>query len=111
MSKQRQERTRWPRIELPPERWRDFGRRTVVETSLALLSHVALVDGDGRSVGLPYTHICEVVRALHPGARTTVPCLRWYVGHVMEGEFEATLPQAQSRSPANHPLNGRAKPA
>ncbi len=110
MSNQKPEQTRWPRVELPRSRWREFKRDTVRDTGFALLSHVALTDEDGRTVGLHYAHVCEVVRTLHPDARTTVPCLRWYVGHALDGDFEAELPQARPRSPANHPLNGIRRP-
>jgi hypothetical protein len=101
----REPKTRWPRAELPRSRWQEFRRSTVRDTALALLSYVALVDGDGRTVGLPYTHVCEVVRALRPGARTTVRQLRWYVGRCLDGQFEADLPRARPRSPMHHPLS------
>lgn len=95
----------WPLIELPRQRWHEFRRGTVRDTSLALLSHVTSVDADGRTVGLYYAHVCEVVRALHPGAKTSVASLRWYVGHCRDGELEADLPRARPRSPALHPLS------
>ena len=90
----------FPWVELPRSRWHEFRRRTVRETSLALLSHVAGVADCGRTFGLGYSHACEVVRTLHPRAETTPACLRWYVSRVREGDpgFVARLPQARPRS-------------
>lgn len=94
---------RWPTVELPRRRWQEFRRRTVRDTSLALLSHVAAVGDCGRTVGLSYAHICEVVRALHPGAETSPACLRWYASKVRDGDpaFVAELPQARPRPPVD----------
>ena len=93
----------WPRVELPRRRWGEFRRETVKGTAPALLSHVATVSGCGRTVGLPYAHVREVVRALHPGARTSSACLRWYVGLARDGaaNYEADLPQVRPRSPVD----------
>ena len=92
--------SRWPIVELPRSRWDEFRHETVKDTSLALLSHVAAVADCGRTVGLSYAHISEIVRALRPGARTSSACLRWYVGHSNDGDpdFAADLPQVRPRS-------------
>ena len=102
---------RWPAVALPRSRWGDFRCGTIKETSLALLSHVAGVGECGRTYGLDYAHVCEVVRALHPGARTSPACLRWYVGRALEGDpgFAADLPRARPRSPMEHPLGETAR--
>lgn len=96
--------TRWPSVELPRPRWTEFRRGTIKDTSLALLSYVAAVSDCGRTVGLSYAHVFEVVRALHPGARTSSACLRWYVGRANDGDpdFAADLPQVRPRSAVGH---------
>lgn len=83
---------RCPWVELPRERWVEFRRATVVDTSLQLIHHVACVSECGRTVGLGYAHIAEIVRALHPGARTGPESLRWYKGHAFEGDERFALP-------------------
>lgn len=102
---------RFPLVEVPRSRWEEFRRDTVKATSLALLEHVAGLAPCGRTYGLHYAHVCEVVRALHPGAATSPACLRWYVGLARDGDplFRADLPRARPRSPEGHPLGEKAR--
>lgn len=81
----------FPQIDLPRERWPDFRRRTIAQTAVELLHHVAYTSDCGRTVGLCHSHVAEVVRALHPGARTTPHSIRWYRSRIAEGDPDFAL--------------------
>lgn len=77
--------------------------RTIRETSLHWLcavdyfedknkksgddNRVSATHKDARSVGFEYRRIIEEVQKEHPGANTSVACLRWYSVKVRVGEF------------------------
>lgn len=47
---------------------------------------------DGRSVGLMYNEIIDILNTEFPEASTSVACLRWYVVHMRQEANEQGLP-------------------
>ena len=58
-------------------------------------------DEGAYSVGLTYAEIIDHIRAMYPGSKTSVACLRWYAVKIRAEEFGfegRTLPQYRQRS-------------
>jgi hypothetical protein len=64
---------------------------------------------DGRTLGLTYTEILQILAREFPEASTTVACLRWYVVHIRgdardEGLDWPDLPQIRPRAKKPKPV-------
>lgn len=62
-----------------------------------------MTDQDGRSIGLKYKEVLEIIQQEFPEASTSVACLRWYVVHLRmdandEGKPWPDLPQIRPRA-------------
>lgn len=62
-----------------------------------------MIDQDGRSIGLKYKEVLEIIQQEFPEASTSVACLRWYVVHLRmdandEGKPWPDLPQIRPRA-------------
>lgn len=106
---------------MPPERVRDelveeirkqnrkLGK-TIRRRALALLEErikgpdgLPMRDEDGRSVGLKYIEVLNIIKGEFPEASTSVACLRWYIVHLKieandQGLPWPDLPQKRPRS-------------
>ncbi len=51
-----------------------------------------MTDEDGRSIGLKYREVLEIIQAEFPEASTSVACLRWYVVHLRMDANDLGLP-------------------
>ena len=51
-----------------------------------------MTDEDGRSIGLKYKEVLEIIQEEFPEASTSVACLRWYVVHLRMGANDLGLP-------------------
>lgn len=86
-------------IELIRRQNRRLGR-TVRRRALELLEQrikdpvtgLPQTDEDGRSIGLKYREVLEIIQAEFPEASTSVACLRWYVVHLRMDANDLGLP-------------------
>ena len=51
-----------------------------------------MTDEDGRSIGLKYKEVLEIIQQEFPEASTSVACLRWYVVHLRMDANDLGLP-------------------
>jgi hypothetical protein len=51
-----------------------------------------MTDADGRSVGMKYNEVLEILRVEFPEASTSVACLRWYIVHLKTDANDLGLP-------------------
>ena len=73
--------------------------RTVRRRALELLEMrikgpdgLPMVDEDGRSIGLKYKEVLEIILKEFPEASTSIACLRWYVVHLRMEANDLGLP-------------------
>lgn len=86
-------------IELVRRQNRRLGR-TVRRRALELLEQrikdpatgKPMTDEDGRTIGLKYREVLEIIQSEFPEASTSVACLRWYVVHLRMDANDAGLP-------------------
>ena len=93
--------------------------RTIRHRALQLLEArikgsdgMPMVDEDGRSVGLKYLEVLDILRSEFPEASTSVACLRWYIVHLKidandQGLPWPDLPQRRPRSIVNDHVASR----
>jgi hypothetical protein len=103
------EKLRAELIELIRRQNRKLGK-TIRHRALVLLEErikgldgLPMRDEDGRSVGLKYIEVLDIIRAEFPEASTSVACLRWYIVHLKidandQGLPWPDLPQKRPRS-------------
>lgn len=86
-------------IELIRRQNRRLGR-TVRRRALELLEQrikdpvtgLPQTDADGRSIGLKYKEVLQIIQQEFPEASTSVACLRWYVVHLRMDANDLGLP-------------------
>ena len=87
-------------------RWAAFWRPASRHTCALLLEHTVGTNGYGRSVGLTYSTILDVLAELRPDDRTSPATLRWYAVQMRAGDlldesgraYERALPQYRPHS-------------
>lgn len=92
--------------ELARHPWAPFWRPASRHTCALLLEHTLGTNGYGRTVGLMYSRILDVLAELRPGDRTSPATLRWYAVQMRAGDlpdetgrsYERALPQYRPHS-------------
>lgn len=93
-------------VELTGHPWAPFWRPASRHTCALLLEHPLGTNGYGRTVGLRYSEILDVLAELRPGDRTSAATLRWYAVQMRAGDlpdetgrsYERALPQYRPHS-------------
>lgn len=67
--------------------WAPYWRPASRHTCALLLEHTVGVNGYGRTVGLRYSEILDILAELRPGDRTSPATLRWYGVQMRAGDL------------------------